>query len=298
MKIFQSNIQSINTSKTLVNIAIQKHEVDVVMLQETWHPNGEMIFKDFQKPHLKVRDGKGGGGVAIAASNKVKMVKRPEYNKDGLEAVWAEVRKGPVQAVVGSVYINVGKINEVKLLDSVIERVLKEHSRMIICMDANSRNSMWDNEAAQVDKNRMSKKMGVCLQEIIEKHSLYVHNTGIPTYYSGNYSSAIDLTLSFGICGEHKNKWSVIEDEIGSPHMGILLELGRNMKEKVTVIDWNKFDWGEYERESVPVLENLLDKWESQRSTVSEKEEELRKGMQTIVDKIAVTKVISNHTRP
>ena len=62
-----------------------------------------MIFKDFQKPHLKVRDGKGGGGVAIAASNKVKMLNRPEFNDKGLEAVRAEVRKGPVQAVVGSV---------------------------------------------------------------------------------------------------------------------------------------------------------------------------------------------------
>ena len=74
------------------------------MLQETWHPKGEMIFKDYQKPHLKVRTEKGGGGVAIAASNKVKMLKRPEYEDSGLEAVWAEVRKGGVQAVIGSVY--------------------------------------------------------------------------------------------------------------------------------------------------------------------------------------------------
>ena len=279
MRIFQSNIQSINTSKTLVNIAIQKHEVDIVMLQETWHPKGEMIFKDYQKPHLKVRTEKGGGGVAIAASNKVKMLKRPEYEDSGLEAVWAEVRKGGVQAVIGSVYINVGKINELKILDSVIEKVLKEHKRMIICMDSNSRNSMWDNEAAVVDKNRPSKKMGASLQEIIERHNLYVHNTGVPTYHSGNHVSAIDLTLSFGICGEFRNKWSALEDEIGSPHLGILLEVGRNMTDKVTVIDWKKFDWNEYEKETKPVLEHLLSKWELERSTVSDKEEDLKKSM-------------------
>ena len=48
-------------------------------------------------------------------------------------------------------------------------------------MDANARNSLWDSESISLDRNRISKKMGVALQEIIEKYNLFVHNTGIPT---------------------------------------------------------------------------------------------------------------------
>ena len=70
------------------------------------------------------------------------------------------------------------------------------------------------------------------------------------------------------------------------------------MTEKVRVIDWNKFDWEKYENETQPVLENLLHKWEIGQSSVSDKEEELKQGMQGIVDKISVTKVVTKHTRP
>ena len=298
MRIFQSNIQSINTSKHLVNIAIQKHDIDVVLLQEVWHPSGEMVFKDFQKPYTKLRVGRVGGGVAVAVSSKVKMVKRPEYEVDGLEAVWAEVRKEGVQTIVGSVYINVGKIDQLRLLDQVVENIQKDHKRIVICMDANARNSMWDNEAAFLNKNRVSKKMGVRLQEMIEKHNLFVHNTGIQTYHSGHHSSAVDVTLSLGVCIEQKTKWTVIDDELGTPHSGILFDIGSKIEDKKIVIDWDNFDWDTYEEETGVRLKALHEMWNREPSSVQEKEDLLRTTLQDIVKQNAKTKVITKYSRP
>ena len=89
MRILQNNIQSINTSKNLVNLAIKRNIADVVLLQEIWRPSSDMIFSDFQKPIIKLRENKEGGGVGIAAHREVKMVCRKEYEVNDLEAVWA-----------------------------------------------------------------------------------------------------------------------------------------------------------------------------------------------------------------
>ena len=74
MRVLQSNIQSINTSKSLLNAAISRNNADVVVLQEVWQPFDEMIFHGFSKPVMKLREDRVGGGVAIAVSKKAKMV--------------------------------------------------------------------------------------------------------------------------------------------------------------------------------------------------------------------------------
>ena len=112
MKLLQSNIQSINTSKSLVNFSILKNEIDVVLLQEVWTPYEEIRFKDFQKPIQKLRSKNTYGGVAIAAHKRAKIVHCPEYDVDGLEAIWADVKIENIRTIVGSVYINVGKVEE------------------------------------------------------------------------------------------------------------------------------------------------------------------------------------------
>ena len=77
-------------------------------------------------PIIKTREDNEYGGVAILASKKCKMVHRKEFEVDGLEAVWAEIKLEGVQTIVGSVYINVGKIKEIDLLSKAVEKVEKE----------------------------------------------------------------------------------------------------------------------------------------------------------------------------
>ena len=68
-----------------------------------------------------------------------------------------------------------------------------------------------------------SMKMGSMLENIVDKYGMYVHNDGTCTYHSGNYSSTPDVTLSIGLSTYGNVNWSVIMDELKSPHDGILL---------------------------------------------------------------------------
>jgi len=43
MKILQNNIQSINTSLPLLRLTVQKLNIDIILLQEVWHPKEESI---------------------------------------------------------------------------------------------------------------------------------------------------------------------------------------------------------------------------------------------------------------
>ena len=202
-----------------------------------------MLFKDYQKPYELLREeNQIGGGVAIAAHKRVKFVRLKEYEKVGLEANFALVKVDEVKTVVGSVYINVGKVSQFDLLDNVIKEILKDHSKLIICMDANASCSLWDKKSV-IDNNYTRKKMGHRLEKIVDKYGMYVHNNGEATYHSGETSSSIDVTLSIGICEDHKTNWSILEDELRSPHSGILMKVGNENSEKVEVIDWKRFGW-------------------------------------------------------
>ena len=113
MKILQANVQSLNTSKSLMEMVIQKHQPDILLLQEVWCPKETPVFRDFLPPLVKVRNDKWGGGVAIYTHRKVKCVSRGKYDSVGVEAVWAEVMVGNIRVTVGSAYIPPGKFEQI-----------------------------------------------------------------------------------------------------------------------------------------------------------------------------------------
>ena len=149
MLLLQLNIQSINSSRALLKEAVDRLNVDVILLQEVWTPEVPISLPDFQPAVHRARPASvyseqqtKFGGVALLFRNSVKAVERPEFNVPGLEATWVEMCFGPKQILVGSVYINVNQVDQLHLLDSVIARVSQSHQSFIVGMDANSRNLM------------------------------------------------------------------------------------------------------------------------------------------------------------
>ena len=191
MKILQNNIQSINTSLTLLRHTVQKLNIDIILLQETWHPTDKSInIHNYTQPIVKVRKGSEGGGVAIISRRNVKQVQLKDYEVEGLEAVWADVKVGNIRTVVGSVYIAPGDDNALELLDEVIGKILQVHDKVVIGMDANSRNVIWDDNCLGISCYRKSIRMGVRLEEILQKHCLLIHSNGFPTFRSGTTTTA------------------------------------------------------------------------------------------------------------
>ena len=301
MKILQNNIQSINTSLPLLRLTVQKLNIDIILLQEIWHPKDDIIsIRNYTPPIVKLRKCNEGGGVAIITRKNVKTVPLKEYDTDGLEAVWADVKVGNVRTVIGSVYIPPGDDNALHLLDDVIERILLTYDHLLIGMDANSRNVIWDDNCIGIDQYKKSVQMGVKLEEMLHKHNLLIHNNGAPTYRSGSVATAPDVTVTKGIMQYGNISWTTIDDDLRSPHEGIVIEVDNKVQDtKREVIDWLKFDWDAYKKQTSSVLEAILEKWlNDDDRDVDEMIQEFTEKLHECVEELASKKTLSVHSKP
>ena len=300
MRILQSNIQSVNTSKYFIKQACNKHQPDVIALQEVWALPKDFEIKGYVLAAKKLRATENYGGVAIFCKKNAKIADiGTTYETDGLEATWADIMIKGKRIVIGSVYINVGKIGEIDLLEEVIQKVYSKHKHMVVCMDANSRDPIWDPSCMKTKSSAQVRKMDVKMASLTLNHQIEIHNNGQITYESGPYATAVDMTVSRGIQDLGQTRWRTIEDELHTPHKGILLDIGDQSKsEKKSIIDWKKFDWKNYENQSKISLQNLILKWMKKVPSVENMAAELKKMIEDLVEKIATKKTITSHSKP
>ena len=184
MRLLQVNIQSVNTSSYLLKVATQQHQPDIVALQEVWKLPDDFKIPGYTLRSKKLRTEKTGGGVAIFCKDSVKYVDLEEYQCDDLEATWCDVMVKERRTVVGSVYINVGQLKELEILDKVIQKISKSHRNLIVCMDANSRNPLWHPSSLKLKPSSQVRRMGDALSQLVLENSLFIHNNCEMTYES------------------------------------------------------------------------------------------------------------------
>ena len=196
-------------------------------------------------------------------------------------------------------HINVGKIKEIDVLDQVIEKILKIHKNLIVCMDANSRNPIWDPSSLKLKPSSTVRKMGNRMSQLVLGNSMEILNNCEITYESGEHATAVDITITRGINAYGEVKWKTIPDELQTPHKGIIIDVGSSKKdEKRKVIDWKKFEWDKYSKNSKDLLKNLAERWRSENLSVPTMSSELRQCLEGEVEGIAKKKMVSNHSKP
>jgi len=179
MKILQANVRSLNTTKDMLQLAQVTHQAHILLLQEVWNIRNNSHLRDFMPPVMKVRDNSCGGGVAIYAHVSAKLVPLTCYDVDSLEAVWAKVMVGNISCVIGSVYIPPGAADKIKLLAKQLAHVCSEHEEVLVGMDANARNMLWDEQVS----HGVSRKMGDELLAALLDSGMEVLNDGTHTYH-------------------------------------------------------------------------------------------------------------------
>ena len=203
--------------------------------------------------------------------------------------------------VIGSVYINVGKIKEIDTLEEVISKIRGSHKRLIVCLDSHSRSLQWDPSCIHKKSSSPVREMGDRFEELCLSHSLNVLNNGQLTYYNWEFSSAVDITITHGIEHIGPVKWQVIDDFLQTPHKGIIIEAGKKEKfQKTKIIDWHAFDWTRYSIESKSVLKKLYSKWKDPKIKVlvNEMAKDMQDSLQKLVTDIGKTKFITKHSKP
>jgi len=280
-----------------MEMVIQRHQPDILLLQEVGCPKETPVFRDFLPPLVKIRNDKKGGGVAIYTHRKVKCVPLSKYEIDGVEAVWAEVMLGNIRITLGSAYIPPGEFQQLKRFDEQLVRICNENEQvwMEYGMDSNSRHLMWDNHVMQ-NQYAANRTMGDLFVDILQECQLIVLNDGTSTFHGSSCSSALDVTA----CKVDKpTSWKVIDDDIRSNHSAIIIQIGRvEERQREVISDWKNMDWSEYEKQSESALAELVTKWTQNDLDCRTMNQQITEVLTGLSEKLVPVKVVCEHSKP
>ena len=195
-------------------------------------------------------------------------------------------------------YIPPGQFNQMILLRNQLQKICSENPRVVLGMDANARNILWDDDV-RADSSRATKRMGEMLVDIILDNGMEIMNDGTHTYHKGQYSAALDVTAVKGVQSDFSVSWRVLEDDIRSDHSAIEFNIGEvTSEDRIERLDWKNMDWGKYEQATETVLESLLSEWENEEPDVDEMTARLTATLRDTAEGLVPTKVICKHSKP
>lgn len=222
LKVIQINIRSLYSNKNLLEYLLNKEDIDVVLLSETWLKNEEFNISGYNIHLCNRIDGY--GGVAVMVKKKY-ISKKITYNHniEPIEHVWVEVLCQNKTFNFSSIYIppNVNLDIIKPKFETYIDSI-QHKTRMIFGGDINAYHPLWDND----DKTN---GRGSALADIISNSHFRIMNNGRPTRQNiqQNTHSAIDITcVSPDLM--LSTDWEVLCDNIGSDHMPISINIYLN----------------------------------------------------------------------
>lgn len=218
MKILQLNIRSFTKNKNLLDHFINKNNIDIILLQETWMVGkSKPTLTGYQTFNKNRRDGY--GGVAVLVRNNLIAFK---YNMlgqlDPLEEISVKLIVNKRELIITSVYIP-PKI-DTKTTETKFLLLLKNlnNTKFIVGGDVNAQHPIWNNNNKVNDRGKV-------IADAITNNNCIVINDGSDTHetLSKNTSSAIDITfLSHSLIGSVD--WKVSEN-LGSDHLAIEISM-------------------------------------------------------------------------
>ena len=255
MKFLQLNTNSFNTSLEELWLHHLENNYDGLFLQETNHKNGCSLgnFKNWKvKMHTTFDQKTLGYGVGTLFPPSVKSVFREDLLRDDLEMAWSEIFIEGQKVLIGNIYVPPKEITQLYVLDEVLEKL--ENKNLILVGDFNARNTMWDSNC----KNNT--KLGVYLENIIQRHGLYIATNTNYTYhhseiFDNSGKSTIDLTLTRGIKNINIQTFNI--EEIKTRHKAIIITVGEqtNLKcSKTSHFKTKNANWDQWQN----FLENNL----------------------------------------
>lgn len=227
LKILQNNIQSERPTNTReeLHYYLKQNDVGIAILQEIWLKKDEHFRIANYRMESKRRN-EGYGGVAVLVREDLQYEKVDLGCFLPVEVVAIKLTKGADPITIISVYVppdrhSLQEIKEkIRLLFDEIEDLPGE---VLIGGDWNGHHETWDTGGKTCPK-------GALINTLIENSKLTLFNDGTHTCLTtmDKRSTTVDLTLATaGIAS--KANWAVDEQEFGSIHLAILIEIGSDI---------------------------------------------------------------------
>ena len=265
IKLLQVNIRSLNTSKRYLEQYVDKHNINLVFLSETWNDKSYLSFKNWKCNNLfKNRPESTYGGVAILPSCGTKIVRRFDLEDNDLELVWAEAEIDKTKVLIATIYIPPSRTDLLLKFEENLFNVLnKTENPIIITGDFNSRSYMWGKWHTSHEKRyERAWKQGQIIEEWLVRYDLTLLNNGQPTRVSGDQRSAIDLTFTARF-DQNKIKWTLDTcNPLWTDHIPIIILIEGDTNDSISHTAWNfkKTNWTHWKE----IINTEMTKWMNQ----------------------------------
>lgn len=218
LKIIQINIRSLRTNKPLLDTLINKLNIDIILLSETWLKQ-QFAYSGYNTFVNNRVDGYGGVAILVK-KNIIAKTKILNNDVDPIETVAVEIIYKGLTINMCSIYVP-PNINN-KYLKRQFQTLIDEmslHKNSIIGGDINAYHPLWNKD----DKKNAK---GTTIADIICASSFMTINNGKNTRQNLNAhtSSAIDVTFASSDISWRAD-WDVLESNVGSDHLPILIKI-------------------------------------------------------------------------
>ena len=264
MKFLQLNISSFNSSIEELWLYQQEHNYDGIYLQETNYTTNKTLgpFQHWKtNMHSNFKDKALGFGVGTIIPKDTKNVFRHDLTNQHLELIWNELEIQGQKVLIGNIYIPPNMESHLYMLDKELEK--HQGKKLILLGDFNSRNKVWDKNS------KRNTKMGNILEEIINRHSLFIATDVDNTYHHSDKiddagKSTIDLTLVRGLPDLHvtTKEFNLIKTR----HKAIEITINETVSKgnKKPHLKTKNADWAKWEDKISPELRKFKNTFPSE----------------------------------
>lgn len=252
IKIMQWNARSLPSNRESLENFIYEENIDVILISETWFKiTQEYKFKNFIIIREDRLDGKGGTAILINKNMKFKEYKinREYINMDLCQMCAAEILLGSKKIVCVSLYVSPKANISEGQWNSLLNGIKKP---CIIGGDFNVHSQAWGCDYEDTKGRR--------LLEAIEENQLYILNDNNKVISNRICKSIVDITICSSDIA-HKIVWDMYNDDLGSDHYPIIMELNEKkiFDETTSNRKWrcSKANWEQYRKEIEEKIETI-----------------------------------------
>lgn len=237
IKIAAWNSQSIYNKIGEVEDFTQKHNIDILMLNETWLKNNKKIYIKGFKCIRKDRKNENGGGVAILIKNSYRFNVETLNTITSIEHLTISIKNTNNEEIYLTSLYNRPQ-NKLNIFE--LEEICKQKNKIIIAGDFNAHNTLWN--CIKTNTN------GEILEDICIKKNWAINFPDTPTHFSGtSQPSTIDLAITKGI----QITKPISLPEMSSNHNPITFEilLHEPLYKSKYIYDYPNADWKKFRSE-------------------------------------------------
>ena len=243
----------------------EKNEIDVIAVSETGLCRSH-CFADHRcatVPHLegwtwmgKARNNRG-GGVGFLIREEVAFTVRGDLEDQHVEAQWIEIHRDRLPSLLCcSVYIPPRDARALQGLETVVQRAKQKHRLVMLLGDFNARSTVFGDNA----DNDLAEHI---LSFVANLNLIVINDHAVPTRFSRESSSIIDLTLASRALAPHCTDWQTFES-LPTDHCALSFSIGQSSGKRIkqaprVTWDFKHCDWDAFEAKCDDVLSNWFE---------------------------------------